>query len=995
MSNDAYLSTINSDYCLKHCEHTGSLILQAVNTGDLKLNVSGSNIATFTSSAITLNASGNNIATFSPSTITLNIGTANMATITSSSIALNVTGNNIATFAAGAITFNQDITLTTTKTLDVPNLNVGAATTIHGSFSTWGDITQSGNKTISTGTGDVIVNGDLYISDTDLNVGSGTSTFTGPIVASSGITVTGNITGTLATATQGNITSVGTLTGISCSGNIGQSGAYTFSTGTSAVSLNGDVTIASGKSLTLPSIICSGGIKTSSTGNTNATSDYLTSTATIKTAGGMSVAGKLYAGNLVVDNSGTLTCAGLITASSGITVTGGITGVLLTAGQTNITSLGTLTGITCSGNISGTLTTASQPNITGVGILLGLTSNGIIKTSSTTNTNATSDYTTSTAVIKSAGGMSCAGILYCGNLVIDNSGTLTCAGLITASSGITVTGNITGTLATAAQGNITSLGTLTGISCSGNISGTLTTAAQGNITSLGTLTGITCSGNISGTLTTAAQGNITSLGTLTGITCSGNISGTLTTAAQGNITSLGTLTGITCSGTINANGGIAATTQTITTTSGAIYTTSGAIYSGTGVIATGSLCTTGDVGSIYTKNTYNGVTSSAFTDTNATLSSAGCAAIAGKLYCGTLVVDNSGTITCAGLITANGGLTAAGNISQSSTYTFSTGSGSVALNGNVTIASGKSFTGSSTASSFGGQLTVSGALNCSGLVTANAGIYAGTQTISTSSGGIFTSTGSIYVNGTGAGDIWGTKSCLATGSGVSSNSLGRIYTMNTYNGITASTFGQATGATLSTQGCMSVSGISYFGGNVYLDNSAELGATGTRVAKGWFTSITCTNAITIDSDESLKKDMNPIDNSFAKSLICDLDPITYIMKEDVDNKTQFGFSAQDIRDALNNLDNSKPYGLYQENFTYKTVTVDNPNAAEDNDDVITSLSQFKTYDKTIETRVIDESVPSTLAVNYIALIAPMVCCIKDLYAEINTLKARVAVLENH
>ena len=52
---------------------------------------------------------------------------------------------------------------------------------------------------------------------------------------------------------------------------------------------------------------------------------------------------------------------------------------------------------------------------------------------------------------------------------------------------------------------------------------TLTTAAQPNITSVGTLTGLTVSGNIAGTLTTAAQTNITSVGTLTGLAATGNI----------------------------------------------------------------------------------------------------------------------------------------------------------------------------------------------------------------------------------------------------------------------------------------------------------------------------------------------------------------------------------------------------------------------------------------------------------------------------------------
>ena len=66
-----------------------------------------------------------------------------------------------------------------------------------------------------------------------------------------------------------------------------------------------------------------------------------------------------------------------------------------------------------------------------------------------------------------------------------------------------------------------------------NITGTLQTAAQPNITSLGTLTGLTSTGsvnadsatftNITGTLQTAAQPNITSLGTLTGLTSTGDV----------------------------------------------------------------------------------------------------------------------------------------------------------------------------------------------------------------------------------------------------------------------------------------------------------------------------------------------------------------------------------------------------------------------------------------------------------------------------------------
>jgi hypothetical protein len=158
---------------------------------------------------------------------------------------------------------------------------------------------------------------------------------------------------------------------------------------------------------------------------------------------------------------------------------------------------------------------------------------------------------------------------------------------------------LTGTLTTAAQPNITSLGTLINTlmgssnSLSGGnlvsatyLTGTLTTAAQGNITSVGTMASITLAANanvtMSGSLsqisgpnlisanyvTTTANGNITMSGTLSRISGANLISGTyltgtLTTAIQGNITSVGTLaslgvTGTTTSGNFATAGNITA-----------------------------------------------------------------------------------------------------------------------------------------------------------------------------------------------------------------------------------------------------------------------------------------------------------------------------------------------------------------------------------------------------------------------------------------------------
>lgn len=70
--------------------------------------------------------------------------------------------------------------------------------------------------------------------------------------------------------------------------------------------------------------------------------------------------------------------------------------------------------------------------------------------------------------------------------------------------------------------------------------GTVTTAAQSNITSLGTLTSLSVTGNI-------AAGNVDAGNLLT----ASYVAGTLTTASQPNITSHGTLTGLTSGGTVN------------------------------------------------------------------------------------------------------------------------------------------------------------------------------------------------------------------------------------------------------------------------------------------------------------------------------------------------------------------------------------------------------------------------------------------------------------
>jgi len=170
-----------------------------------------------------------------------------------------------------------------------------------------------------------------------------------------------------------------------------------------------------------------------------------------------------------------------------------------------------------------------------------------------------------------------------GNVIVANDLTVTdiTAGDVTASGTVSAT-TLTGTLSTAAQTNITSVGTLSSLTVTGatitgtlsatTIAGTLSTAAQTNITSVGTLGSLAVTGTatadtfsattLTGTISTPAQPNINQLGVLSGLQVSGSatfnnginvasgvISGTIGTAAQTNITSVGTLSGLTVSGT--------------------------------------------------------------------------------------------------------------------------------------------------------------------------------------------------------------------------------------------------------------------------------------------------------------------------------------------------------------------------------------------------------------------------------------------------------------
>jgi len=472
--------------------------------------------------------------------------------------------------------------------------------------------TTTGALTVAGGAG---IAGNLHVGEifkATGNVEGGNLTTTGQI------TVTGNITG-------GNLVTAGNVTAEYFLGNVSQaSGIFTTKifNGTSEaniVSSGGNLEISiDGTSDVV--VVSTAGLET--TGILTATGNVTGSN--INTAGQVTATGNITGGNLSgASIVGTLTTAAQTNVTSvgtliSLSVTGNINGgnvsgtrgaftavagTLETAAQPNITSVGTLTSLDVSGNaiIGGDLTVNGNTiyvNITDLNVqdpIIGLgrgennaplTSNDgkdrgeqlwyytsaeksafIGYDNSADKLIAAIDVTLSNEIVTVnsygnfvVGGLEAATGSFTGNVDTGNiSGT---TGTFT---------NVAGTLSTAAQPNITSVGTLGSLSVTGNISGgnlsatlltgTLSTAAQPNITSVGTLSSLTVLGNIAGgnvsgtlltgTITTAAQPNVTSVGTLTSLTATGNVAGgNLETAGQ--VTATGNISG----STLTASGNI-------------------------------------------------------------------------------------------------------------------------------------------------------------------------------------------------------------------------------------------------------------------------------------------------------------------------------------------------------------------------------------------------------------------------------------------------------
>jgi len=263
-------------------------------------------------------------------------------------------------------------------------------------------------------------------------------------------------------------------------------------------------------------------------------------------AGYANISGNANVGNIGATN-GVFTAnvtAGNVFANSGLVSANLLAGTLITAAQPNVTSLGTLTGLDVNGTITAVDITANTGVITGNGsglsalnasnITTGTLAQARLANSSLTINGITialgaSGTITSTAAQSHSNGSYITGGSYNGGTAItwavDAVSSSTADKIVARDSN----GSFSANVITAANfvGNGAGLTSITGANVTGQVAnalvaGTVYTAAQPNITSVGTLTSLTVSGptsvtgNSALTATNITTGANTTLGYLTG-----------------------------------------------------------------------------------------------------------------------------------------------------------------------------------------------------------------------------------------------------------------------------------------------------------------------------------------------------------------------------------------------------------------------------------------------------------------------------------------------
>jgi len=491
--------------------------------------------------AITLDATG--VATFSQRPV---IGTGGLTIPNDGQIGSAGDTDAISINSDGDVTMSQDLTITGNLTVNGSTVTNSASNTViedylielnNGAGSNANDI---GIIMERGSTGDNAFMGwdesaDKFVFGTTTATGASS----GNLSISNGTIVAANVEGTLTTAAQTNITSVGTLSTLKVAddGTIGSasdadsmtinsSGVVTFSqipVMSAGLNVSGGTiagTLATAAQTNITSVgALDGGSITSNFGTINTGSSTITSTGAISggafvvaNGGNIGSAGDTDA--IAIASDGVVTMNQIPVFSAGINVSGGtIAGTLSTAAQGNVTSVGTLTGLVIAD--AGNIGSASDTDA------ISIAADG--KVSLTQDLYLTGSqkelrfYEGANYVGFKAPSLSGNQIWVLPDgdassngdaLVSDGSGNLTFSSVVGSNAtSVTLADESSDTscfvmFATAATGNQnpktgsnltfnSSSGLLTATGFSGNLTGTLQTAAQTNVTSLGTLTALT------------------------------------------------------------------------------------------------------------------------------------------------------------------------------------------------------------------------------------------------------------------------------------------------------------------------------------------------------------------------------------------------------------------------------------------------------------------------------------------------------------------------
>lgn len=359
-----------------------------------------------------------------------------------------------------------------------------STTTISSSGVTVGATTPSTNP----GNGALVVSGGVGVVG-NLNVG-GTATFSNSVIFSGDVGITGNINfSTESFFISDNIFEVNQPQGGFLYSDDGKDVgvAYRYYDGSEKSAFFGFINASKeaafyidgsedgdGKFVGTLGTIRSGALRIA---NTTTSTSHLTGAVVV--SGGVGIGDNLYVNNNIVGGNDLLVGGDLsVTGDAGIngqlTVVDGITGTLLTNSQPNITSVGTLTSLTVDNTATfqnviastigdtntqytGTIVTAEQPNITSVGTLNNLTLSGVVQPSANliVNLGSTTRYWNDFY----------ANTVHAANAVVTSNASIS----NTLSGNVINAISLSGTLETAAQPNITSVGTLTGLVSSGEI----------------------------------------------------------------------------------------------------------------------------------------------------------------------------------------------------------------------------------------------------------------------------------------------------------------------------------------------------------------------------------------------------------------------------------------------------------------------------------------------------------------------------------------------